>query len=119
MDEIRPLMTEKELPYAGKIVIGTVAGDLHDIGKNLLSLVLQARGYEVIDLGVDVPASDFLDAVDRYHPDVLCLSALLTTTVQAMEKTIEDLGTARLRSRLNIVVGGAALECGSCFCHRG
>ena len=110
LDEIRPLMTEKELPYAGKIVIGTVAGDLHDIGKNLLSLVLQARGYEVIDLGVDVPASDFLDAVDRYHPDVLCLSALLTTTVQAMEKTIEDLGTARLRSRLNIVVGGAALN---------
>ncbi len=110
LDEIRPLLLGKELPCPGRIVIGTVAGDLHDIGKNLLALVLQARGYEVIDLGVDVSASTFVDAVDQYKPDVLCLSALLTTTVSAMEKTIEDLGAARLRSRLNIVVGGAALN---------
>ncbi|MEG1821799.1 MAG: histidine kinase [Clostridiales bacterium] len=109
LDEIRPLLVSKDMPVVGKIVIGTVAGDLHDIGKNLLSLVLQARGYEVIDLGVDVDSSTIVDAVVRYRPDILCLSALLTTTVLRMEETIKAINDARLRNSLQIVVGGAAV----------
>ncbi len=73
-------MMNENISYTGRIVIGSVAGDLHDLGKNLLVLVLQSKGYEVIDLGVDVSASAFADAVNEYKPDVLCLSALLTTT---------------------------------------
>lgn len=109
LEEIRPYLLGQEIPSLGRIVIGTVAGDLHDIGKNLLSMVLQARGYEVIDLGVDVSPSSFVDAVARHRPDVLCMSALLTTTVHAMEDTIRAIDDARLRSGLHIVVGGAAV----------
>ncbi|MDO4541657.1 MAG: histidine kinase, partial [Bacillota bacterium] len=109
LEEIRPYLLERDIPFRGRVVIGTVAGDLHDIGKNILSMVLQARGYEVIDLGVDVAASSFVDAVAQQRPDVLCLSALLTTTVHAMEETIHAIDDARLRSGLHIVVGGAAV----------
>ena len=110
---IRPYLMERgeSLPRRGKIVIGTVAGDLHDIGKNLLGLMLEARGFEVIDLGVDVSATAFVEAVSRHQPDVLCLSALLTTTVKAVGSTIEALsGVKQSGHRVNIVVGGAALR---------
>lgn len=110
---IRPYLMEKgvEIPQKGRIVIGTVAGDLHDIGKNLLSLVLESRGFEVIDLGVDVSSSAFVEAVSRYQPDVVCLSALLTTTVKAAGDTIEAMeGLKQNGHRINIVVGGAALS---------
>ncbi len=110
LEEIRPYLLDQNIPLKGRIVIGTVAGDLHDIGKNLLSMVLQARGYEIVDLGVDVSPSAFVDAVVHYRPDVLCLSALLTTTVHAMEDTIRAIDDARLRSGLQIVVGGAAVS---------
>lgn len=110
LEEIRPYLLDQDIPLKGRIVIGTVAGDLHDIGKNLLSMVLQARGYEIVDLGVDVSPSAFVDAVVHYRPDVLCLSALLTTTVHAMEDTIRAIDDARLRSGLQIVVGGAAVS---------
>ncbi len=109
LDEIRPYLVDGDVPTQGKVIVGTVAGDLHDIGKNLLAMVLQARGYEVIDLGVDVSSSTFVDAVVQHRPDVLCLSALLTTTVGAMEDTIRAIDDARLRSGLHIIVGGAAV----------
>ncbi len=110
---IRPFLLESglDVPQKGRVVIGTVAGDLHDIGKNLLGLVLEARGFEVIDLGVDVSPTTFVEAVTRYQPDVLCLSALLTTTVKAVGDTINVLeGVKQSGHRFSIVVGGAALK---------
>ena len=110
LEEIKPYMEDDVELTAGRVVIGTVAGDLHDIGKNLLAMLLRARGYEVIDLGVDVSSGDFAAAVNKYRPDVLCLSALLTTTVPAMAETVEALSDSHLRSAVTIVVGGAALS---------
>lgn len=113
IDVIRPYLMEKDvsIPQKGKIVIGTVAGDLHDIGKNLLSFVLEVRGFEVIDLGVDVSPATFVEAVTDHHPDVLCLSALLTTTVEAVGDTIEAMaGLNQNGHHVPIVVGGAALK---------
>lgn len=112
MKIIRPylLSTGEEIPTRGRILVGTVAGDLHDIGKNLLGLVLEARGFEVIDLGVDVSPSSFVEAVSQYQPDVLCLSALLTTTVSAVGDTIKALSGVKHSTHISVVVGGAALK---------
>ncbi len=112
MKVIRPhlLSAGEDIPVRGRILIGTVAGDLHDIGKNLLGLVLEARGFEVIDLGVDVSPSSFVEAVSQYQPDVLCLSALLTTTVSAVGDTIKALSGVKHGTRISVVVGGAALK---------
>lgn len=112
MNIIRPYLisTGDDIPVRGKILIGTVAGDLHDIGKNLLALVLEARGFEVIDLGVDVSSSTFVEAVSRHQPDVLCLSSLLTTTVSAVGDTIKALSGVKHSSHVSVVVGGAALK---------
>lgn len=112
MDVIRPhLFNADEKVYSkGKIVIGTVEGDLHDIGKNLLGMVLESRGFEVIDLGVDVSPSAFVEAVTRHQPDVLCLSVLLTTTVSSAQKTIEALSGVHGGSSFKVIVGGAALS---------
>ncbi len=110
LEEIKPHMVNEVLPNSGRIVIGSVAGDLHDLGKNLVALVLQAKGYEVIDLGVDISASAFADAVNEYKPEVLCLSALLTTTVLEIETVITALKDAHLRHRVDVVVGGAAVN---------
>ena len=110
---IRPCLMEREMevPQKGKVLIGTVAGDLHDIGKNLLGLVLESKGFEVIDLGVDVSSSAFVEAVTRHQPDVVGLSALLTTTVKAVGDTIEALeGVRQSGYRFGIVIGGAALK---------
>ena len=110
---IRPYLMEREMevPQKGKVLIGTVAGDLHDIGKNLLGLVLESKGFEVIDLGVDVSSSAFVEAVTRHQPDVVGLSALLTTTVKAVGDTIEALeGVRQSGYRFGIVIGGAALK---------
>lgn len=108
LEELKPYM-EGDATSAGRIVIGTVAGDLHDIGKNLLAMLLQATGYEVIDLGVDVSAGDFIAAVNKYRPDAICLSALLTTTVKAMIDTIGALKDAHMRNSVAVIVGGAAV----------
>lgn len=110
---IRPHLMDvgEDISVKGKVVIGTVSGDLHDIGKNLLSIVLEAKGFEVIDLGVDVSPTSFVEAVTRHQPDVLCLSALLTTTVKSVEDTIEALsGVRESGHRFSILVGGAALN---------
>jgi len=92
---------------AGKVVIGTVRGDLHDIGKNLVALMLEGAGFEIVDLGTDVPAEDFVEAVKNEKPDIVALSALLTTTMPSMELTIEYLIQAGLRDQVKVLIGGA------------
>lgn len=92
-----------------RIVIGTVKGDVHDIGKSLVSVMLEASGHEVIDLGVDVPVEKFIDACERYKPDVLAMSALLTTTANYMKVVIDELIKRGLRGRVKVVVGGAVV----------
>jgi 5-methyltetrahydrofolate--homocysteine methyltransferase len=89
-------------------VIGTVKGDVHDIGKTLVAIMLQAAGHEVIDLGVDVPAEKFVEAVEKYHPDIVGMSALLTTTARYMKTVIDELERRGLRRSLKILIGGAA-----------
>ena len=112
MEVLKPLIMGDELLsiYIGKIVIGTVEGDLHNIGKNIVSLLLESTGFEVVDLGIDVPAATFLDAVKREKPDILALSALLTTTVPRMKDTIEALKVAGVRDKVRVIVGGAPVQ---------
>ena len=107
MDILRPLLVEGEVPSMGKCVIGTVQGDLHDIGKNLVKMMLEGAGFEIVDLGVDVKSSAFVDAVREHRPDVLGLSALLTTTMVYIGAVIEALEEAGLRHSVKIMVGGA------------
>ncbi|MBF7096386.1 glycine betaine-specific corrinoid protein MtgC [Alkalibacter mobilis] len=90
----------------GLIVIGTVAGDLHDIGKNMISMFLESQGYNIIDLGIDVPASTFVEAVKVHKPDILALSALLTTTVSEQQSVVAKLKEAGLRDKVKVIVGG-------------
>ena len=92
---------------SGKVVIGTVKGDLHDIGKNLVKLMLEGAGFEIKDLGVDVPVEDFIRAAQEEKPDIVALSALLTTTMHMMKQTIEAFSAAGLRDKVKIIVGGA------------
>lgn len=103
---LRPLLAEAGGVSAGVIVLGTVQGDLHDIGKNLVGLMLEGAGYEVRDLGIDVAASKFIEAIEP-DVDMVALSALLTTTMPAMKTTIEAIREAGLREKVKIVVGGA------------
>ncbi|NMA13626.1 MAG: cobalamin-binding protein, partial [Clostridia bacterium] len=91
LEELRPYMAATNTPPAGRVLLGTVAGDLHDIGKNMLGLLLEASGFEVIDLGIDVSPARFVEAVVKHRPQVLCMSALLSTTVSAMGDTTEAL----------------------------
>jgi 5-methyltetrahydrofolate--homocysteine methyltransferase len=106
-DLIRPLLAETGAEPAGRVVLGTVQGDLHDIGKNLVKTMLEGGGFEVVDLGVDVPTQKFVAAVSAEQPSILALSALLTTTMPAMKITVEALRAAGLRERVKVMVGGA------------
>ena len=107
MGILRPLLSEAEAAGAGKYVIGTVKGDLHDIGKNLVKMMLEGAGFETIDLGTDVEAGVFVDAVREHRPALLGMSALLTTTMVQMRGTVEALEEAGLRDSVKIMVGGA------------
>lgn len=109
LNVLKPLLVEGELETAGRVVIGTVKGDLHDIGKNLVCMMLEGAGFEVTDLGVDVPPERFVAAVQEQEPDLVGMSALLTTTMPAMRSTIEALVEARLRGGVKVIVGGAAM----------
>ena len=91
----------------GRVVIGTVEGDIHDIGKSLVALMLEISGYEVIDLGVDVTADKFAEAIEKYNPDIVGMSALMTTTMLNQKKIIEELKKRGLRDRVKIIIGGA------------
>jgi 5-methyltetrahydrofolate--homocysteine methyltransferase len=107
MGVLRPLLAEGDVPSAGKFVVGTVEGDLHDIGKNLVKMMIEGAGFETVDLGTDVKAAAFVDAVREHQPRVIGMSALLTTTMVNMKATIEALEEAGLRDQVKIMVGGA------------
>lgn len=109
MKVLEPHLKKGELTKLGKVVIGTVEGDLHDIGKNIVVTLLSASGFEVIDLGVDVPAEKFVEAVREHKPDILGMSALLTTTMVNMKKVVEALKEAGLRDSVKIIIGGAPI----------
>jgi len=104
---IRPLLAERGAKTAGRVVIGTVRGDLHDIGKNLVAAMLEGGGFEVIDLGVDVTPEKFIEAVKERDAQIIAMSALLTTTMPGMKTTIEALKEAGLRDSVKVMVGGA------------
>ncbi|MGB9604782.1 MAG: corrinoid protein [Bryobacteraceae bacterium] len=109
MELIRPLLAARGAQPVGRVVIGTVKGDLHDIGKNLVASMLEGGGFEVIDLGADVPPEKFVQAVQERNAQLVAMSALLTVTMPAMKTTIEALKAAGLRDRVKIMVGGAPL----------
>jgi 5-methyltetrahydrofolate--homocysteine methyltransferase len=104
---LKPQLGEEGVTVAGKVVIGTVKGDLHDIGKNLVAMMLESAGFEIHNLGVDVAPSAFVEAVKEVKPDILALSALLTTTMPMMQRTIETLTESGQRGNMRIIVGGA------------
>jgi len=106
---LKPLLVDSDVVSAGSVAIGTVKGDLHDIGKNLVSMMLEGAGFEIMDLGVDVAPAKFVEAVQENHVQVVALSALLTTTMTMMKSTIEALVEAGVRDRVKVMVGGAPL----------
>ena len=110
MDFLKPLLETEEVNLGPKLVLGTVKGDLHDIGKNLVGMMLKGAGFEVVDLGIDVPAERFVQAVGEQKPKVLGMSGLLTTTMPEMGNTIEALKAAGLREKVRVIVGGAPVS---------
>jgi len=104
---LKPHLTEEEAVSEGKVVVGTVAGDLHDIGKNLVGMMMEGAGFEVVDLGTDISPAAFVDAVREHAPDIIGMSALLTTTMPSMTATMEALTDAGLRDQVKVLVGGA------------
>jgi len=104
---LKPHLQQADRKSSGKVVIGTVKGDLHDIGKNLVALMLEGAGFEIKDLGVDVPIEEFIRVVREEKADVLAMSALLTTTMQMMKQTIDAFETAGLRNQVKFIIGGA------------
>ncbi len=110
MNVLRPLLIQSEAPAMGKIILGTVQGDLHDIGKNLVGIMMEGAGFEVIDLGVDVSAEKFVVAVKEHHPQILGMSALLTVTMVGMKKVLEAMQSQGIRKHVFIMVGGAPLS---------
>ena len=104
---LKPLLAEGNVQAVGKVVVGTVQGDLHDIGKNLVGMMLEGTGFEVIDLGTDVTPIKFVEAVKTHHPQLIGLSALLTTTMPSMKKIMDALQEAGLRGQVKVLIGGA------------
>ncbi|MCP3891836.1 MAG: cobalamin-binding protein [Desulfobulbaceae bacterium] len=107
---LKPLLADGESASAGKVVLGTVKGDLHDIGKNLVLMMMESAGFEVIDLGVDVEPEKFIEAIREHKPNIVGLSALLTTTMSMMQNTIESIEESGLRDSLKIIIGGAPVN---------
>ncbi len=107
MDVVKPLLAKSGIEPRGRVVIGTAQGDLHDIGKNLVAMMLEGGGFEVIDIGVDVSPDQFLEAISEHSPNVVAMSALLTTTMPGMKDTIEALDAAGVRDQIKVMIGGA------------
>ena len=112
LELLKPLMTGSASTSIGKVVIGTVKGDLHDIGKNLVASMLEGCGFEVVNIGIDVSADTFIEEVKKNQPDILCMSALLTTTMGYMKEVIDALETAGIRNQVKVMVGGAPVTQG-------
>ena len=110
MSILRPLLAETGAPRVGKVVIGTVKGDIHDIGKNLVSMMLEGAGFEVIDLGINNPVENYIKALEEHKPDILGMSALLTTTMPYMKVVIDTMKNKGIRDDFIILVGGAPLN---------
>jgi 5-methyltetrahydrofolate--homocysteine methyltransferase len=109
MEVLRPKLTETGVKSIGKVIIGTVKGDLHDIGKNLVKMMLEGAGFEVVDLGVDVSAEKFVEAIKEHQPNIIGMSALLTTTMVNMPEVIKALEVAGLKDKVKIMIGGAPI----------
>ena len=110
MEILRPLLAETGAEPIGKVVIGTVKGDIHDIGKNLVSMMLEGAGFEVINIGINNPVEKYLAALEEHKPDILGMSALLTTTMPYMKVVIDTLKQKGLRDKYIVLVGGAPLN---------
>jgi 5-methyltetrahydrofolate--homocysteine methyltransferase len=109
---LKPLLLEEDMNPYGKVVFATVKGDLHDIGKNLVIMMLDGAGFDVIDLGIDIPPETIVDAIRENNPKMVGLSALLTTTMPMIEKTIDTIQDSGLRDQVKIMVGGAPVDQG-------
>ena len=107
---LKPLLAETGAPKMGKMLIGTVKGDIHDIGKNLVSMMMEGAGFEVIDIGINNPVEKYLAAIEEHQPDILGMSALLTTTMPYMKVVIDALIEKGIRSDIDVLVGGAPLN---------
>lgn len=110
LELVKPLISAADQKSKGKILLGTVKGDLHDIGKNLVGMLIESGGLEVINMGVDVASEDFIDAIIEHEPDIVALSALLTTTMPAMQDVIEMLEDEDLRGKVKVIIGGAPVS---------
>jgi corrinoid protein of di/trimethylamine methyltransferase len=110
MQLLRPLLAETGAPKVGKMVIGTVKGDIHDIGKNLVCMMMEGAGFEVVDLGINNPVEKYLEAIEEHKPDILGMSALLTTTMPYMKVVIDTLKEKGIRNDYLVLVGGAPLN---------
>ena len=110
LEILRPLLKDIDVKSVGVVVIGTVKGDLHDIGKNLVASMLEGCGFDVVNLGVDVSAEKFVEAARKYNADIICMSALLTTTMTYMKEVVTAIESAGLRNKVKIMVGGAPLN---------
>ena len=110
MTILKPLLAETGAPRVGKMVIGTVKGDIHDIGKNLVSMMLEGAGFDVIDLGINNPVENYLDALEKHKPDILGMSALLTTTMPYMKVVVDAMVEKGIRDDYIVLVGGAPLN---------
>ena len=110
MQVVKPLITDADMPTKGKVIIGTVNGDPHDIGKNLVVLMMESRGYTVIDMGVDVKEEQFVEAIKEHKPDIVGMSSLLTTTMMKIDDTIKMINESGLRDQVKIIIGGAPIS---------
>ena len=110
LDILRPLLTASGVQLIGKVLLGTVKGDLHDIGKNLVGMMLEGAGFEIIDIGFNAPPEKFIDAIKEHQPHIVGMSAMLTTTMRAMGHTIRAIEEAGLRDKVKIIVGGAPVD---------
>ncbi|NPV28647.1 MAG: corrinoid protein [Firmicutes bacterium] len=110
MELLKPLLVGQDVPVIGKVVLGTVKDDLHDIGKNLVAMMLESSGFTVINLGVNISPEQFVEATKENQPDIVGMSALLTTTMEMMRNTIEALKEANLREQVKVIIGGAPVS---------
>jgi len=115
-DLVRPKLKElgKAREPVGRLVIGTVEGDIHDIGKNIVVTMAEAAGFEVIDLGVDVSPQKFVEAIQKYNPDIVGMSGLLTLAIESMKKTVDAIKAAGLRDKVKIIIGGGRVDQYAC-----
>ncbi|NHI92170.1 MAG: cobalamin-binding protein [Candidatus Lokiarchaeota archaeon] len=110
MEILEPYLAQISIESTGKVLLGTVAGDVHDIGKNLVGFLLKSAGFEVIDIGTDIDTKRFIQAVKKYQPDILGMSALLTTTMQGMEDVIKLMDEEGLREKTKVIIGGGPVS---------